>query len=462
MKIGYDQSLQQTQKLIVTPELRQALEILQIPLVELQALVNQELLQNPILEIKDEADGEAQTSTEGDSDDSAGQEIDWADYFHDGSDFGVPRERPSESLPGPDHFGGEIQTLSEHLLSQLRLAGLSQGEQRIGQYLIGLMDHNGFLIGGLDEAAASLKVGFGDVLRVLWVIQGFDPLGVGARDLRECLLIQWNALGADNQLVPRIISDHLEDLASGKFSRVAEALGVTLGEVQRAVDLIRRLDPKPGRRFGTPDDIHYVVPDVLVERVGPDYVVIVNDSLVPRLGINLHYRKMLAGSEGEAKKFLEGKLNSALWFIKSLEQRRLTLTKVVESIVERQRAFFDRGLKFLKPMTLKEVANEVGIHESTVSRAISKKFVQTPRGVFDLKFFFASGVENQAGEGVSSESVKRLMREAMEKEDPFNPLSDQALTGWLEQQGMKISRRTVTKYREELVVPSSTKRKRFR
>ncbi len=468
MKIGHDLSLQQTQKLIVTPELRQALEILQLPLVELQTLINQELLQNPLLEVREDNEGEGQVQAEtlpdeGEPDEGGGPETEWADYFHDGTDLGVAGQRSSDRPgSGPDRFGGQAPTLPEHLHFQLRLAGLTEASFRIGQYLIDSLDHNGFLAGSLDEAASDLKVPAGAVLRILRVIQGFDPPGVGARDLRECLMIQWNALGIDNPLVPRIISDHLDDLASGRLLRVADVTGVPPGEVQKAADLIRRLDPKPGRHFGGLRDIHYVVPDVTVERVGSDYVVIVNDTMVPRLGVNGLYRRMLAGSEGEARKFLEGKLNSAVWFIKSLEQRRLTLTKVVEAIVRSQRPFFDRGLRHLKPLTLKEIADQVGIHESTVSRAISKKYVQTPQGVFELKFFFDSGIEKQGGEGVSAESVKRLIRDAIEKENQYDPLSDQALAGYLEAQGMKISRRTVTKYREELGVPSSARRKRFR
>lgn len=461
MKIGFGLSMQQSQRLMMTPELRQALRILQLPAVELREYIEDELLQNPVLETKDDATDATEDESEAAGD--AGGE-DWTEYFHDGTDLGLPTggvATRSQSELGFEAFYAEAPTLQEHLLAQLQVAELDDALRPVAEFLIGNLDDNGLLTIGLDEVAERFKLQPGDVWQALQVVQGFDPAGVGARNLQECLLLQWETLGKTNPLVPLLIRDHLADLAEGRLSRVAAALGVSPSEVQEAVDLLKTLDPKPGRRFGHPSDIRYVVPDLMVERVGGDYVIIINDAPIPRLAISLQYRKMLRSTEGETRKFLEARLHSAVWLLKSIEQRRLTLYRVMDSIVKRQRAFFEHGVRHLRPMTLREVADMVGVHESTVSRAVAGKYAQTPQGVFELRFFFSRGVEAQPGTGVSAESIKRLMRDLIAGEDSRQPLSDQALADRLRRQGVPISRRTVAKYREEMGLASSAKRKRY-
>lgn len=433
--------------------MRRSLEMLQLPAAELQALIDRELCQNPMLEIKDDT----VAADEGPANGHLGEED-----AEENADWTAGRERRNL---GPELFGRETPTLVDHLRSQLRLAGLTDSDRRIGEYLIESLNADGYLVFPLAELAADLKVPAEEAERVLEVIRSFDPPGVGAADLKECLLIQWDRLrsdapGPDHRLVPRVISGHLEDLAAGRISRIAAILKVSPDEVRQAAEQIRRLDPRPGLRF-TGGEIPYVIPDVMVERVGADYAVTVNDSIIPRLGISAHYRRLAAAAEGEAREFLKGKLNRAVFFVKSLEQRRLTLTRVVEAIMARQRDFFSRGSRFLRPLTLKEVAEEIGVHESTVSRAVSGKYVQTPHGLFEMRFFFSGGTEAEGGEEISSTAVKRLIREAVGREDTRSPLTDQALAELLGGQGLSISRRTVCKYREEMGIPSSAKRKRY-
>ncbi|MFS8640482.1 MAG: RNA polymerase factor sigma-54, partial [Symbiobacteriaceae bacterium] len=262
-------------------------------------------------------------------------------------------------------------------------------------------------------------------------------------------------------LVPEIIRHHLEDLAAGRIPRIAERLGVDCAAVQAAADAIRALDPKPGRRFGGGEQPRYVVPDVFVERVGSEYVVIVNEAPLPRLIVSPHYRRLLETADGQTRRYVEERIQSALWLIKSIEQRRLTLLRVTEAIVRFQRDFFDRGPRYLRPLTLRDVAQAVGVHESTVSRATSGKWAQTPRGMFELKYFFSSGVQMGCGEGVAAEAVKRMIADLIRQEDPSRPLSDQALAEALAAQGIRIARRTVAKYREEMGVPNSGQRRRY-
>lgn len=456
MKLGFQLQVQQTQKLIMTPELRQAIAVLQLPVTELEEFIENELLENPCLEAepRDEPEARSEPSIE------ARKLLEYlgGDY----SGYGVVT-RSGEDEPTFESYRTSELTLHDHLRAQLYLSGLDDEGQRIGEFLIGSLDDHGYLTLTTEDAALYAGIPPGRLDQVLQVVQGFDPVGVGARSLRECLLLQWETIDDGNPLVRRLICDFLGDLGEGRGLRVAEELGATPLELQEAVDLIRLLDPKPGRRFGRPNDTRYVVPDVVVERVGSEYVVIVNEGPVPRLGISGQYRQMLAGSmEADARKYVEDKIHSALWMMKAIEQRRLTLFKVMESILSFQRDFFDHGIRHLRPLTLKDVGNVVGVHESTVSRATSGKYVQTPRGTFDLKFFFSSGVDGAQGSGVAQESVKRLISDLISREDLTEPLSDQSLTERLTQQGMQISRRTVAKYREEMGVPSSNRRKRYK
>ncbi len=472
MRMEYGLYLEQTQKLIMTPELRQAIVILQLPSLELAQYIQQQLTENPVLEIKEEtpereAGREEDAAAEQVVPESETFDLDWQEYFQDGSDLGYIRS-PREQLPESsfESFLTEAPTLHEHLQVQLMLA-LPEGRARhIGEFIIGNIDENGYLRITVEEIARLFDTGQEEVIRVLQVIQGFDPPGVGARNLVECLLLQlqhFNGATAGSH-VQTIIQEHLAELGGGRLAKIGKALGISVEEVQAAADIIRRLDPKPGRRFGHAGDVRYIVPDVVVERVGKEYVVLVNDVSVPRLGINPLYQSLIRREgtcDEDTRRFIEGKLNAAAWIIRSIEHRRLTLYRVVNCIIDFQREFMEKGVKYLKPLTLKQVAEVLGLHESTVSRATSNKYAQTPQGVFELKFFFASGVQNQDGSATSAKSIKRLIQEQVQGEDPKNPLTDQELANRLSSRGIRISRRTVAKYRDEIGIPAVSRRKRY-
>ncbi|MBP2020068.1 RNA polymerase sigma-54 factor [Symbiobacterium terraclitae] len=452
MRLGFNLRMQQTQRLVMTPELRQAIAVLQQPIAELSEVIAGELLDNPCLEAepREAAEGAVRPG-------ETGQLL---DYLRQGEDGGAAapereEERTFEAVtPG-------LPTLAEHLDGQLGLMRLDAGQRRIARFLVGCLDEHGYLRTPVAEIAAQLRVSAQQVEAALEIIQSLDPPGVGARSLAECLLIQWAARGGTNPLVPRLITDHLDDLAAGRIPRIAERLGVSCAEVQAAADAVRTLDPKPGRHFGRADEARYIVPDVVVERVGGEYVVLVNEAPLPRLRVSQHYRRLLDEADGATRRYLEERVQSALWLIRSIEQRRMTLLRVTEAIVRFQRPFFDRGPRYLRPLTLREVAEEVGVHESTVSRATSRKWAQTPQGTFELKYFFSSGVETGRGDAVAAEAVKRLIADLIRQEDPAEPLSDQALTDALSARGLRISRRTVAKYREEMGVPNSARRRRY-
>ena len=468
MKMGFGLTQEQTQKLMMTPELRLAIKILQLSTVELVEYIEQELVENPILEVVEEtgegegqADAEEQPSSEREAEKF---DIDWEHYFDDmdrtrsgAGEYSVQDNVRYES------FVAQVPTLQDHLLFQLSLAKVNEKEKSVGEFFIGNIDDNGYLHCSTDEAAIHCGVAFNDAARVLYTIQGFDPLGVAARDLKECLLIQYNQQGLQNELLRNIIEGYLGEIADGKIMKVAKKLGVSLKQIQTAVDQLKLFDPKPGRNFSPSDNTRYIVPDVVVERISGEYIILVNDVFGPRITINSVYRDLMKGrtTDQEGQKYLETKLNSAVWLLRSIEQRRETLYKVARSIVDFQREFLDKGVKFLKPMNLKHVAEELGIHESTVSRATANKFMQTPRGVLQMKFFFSSGVTNAQGESTSAEAVKKIMSEMVTAEDSEKPLSDQQIVELLKIRGIDISRRTVAKYRDEMGVLPSSRRRRY-
>ena len=472
MRLGYSLHLEQTQKLIMTPELRQAITILQMPVLELSQYVEEQLLENPLLETKDDLEDSAgETATQEqptqdkdkDHDKDKDRDMDWLEYFQDKTDLGIIKPRREEINEFTyENFLAVAPTLQEYLMQQLSLAAGTPEDSEIGEYLIGNIDDNGYLNVELEEAAATLERNPESVQRVLAMIQGFDPTGVGARNLQECLRLQLEQVPDAPNLALIIIQAHLADLAAGRITKISVALNVTPKEVQDLADFVRTLDPKPGRKFSSGTDTKYVVPDVIVEKVNGEYIVLVNDTSIPRLSINRAYKEALSGKVDEdAKRFVEDRLHSAASLIRGIEQRRLTMYRVVNCIIEQQRAFFDKGIKYLKPMTLKQVAEILGLHESTISRATSTKFMQAPQGVFELKFFFASGVDNHGGDATSSESIKKSLAEMVEQENPANPLSDQRLTDMLLARGINIARRTVAKYRDELGIPPTTLRKRY-
>lgn len=482
MKLGYELTIEQSQKLVMTPELIQAIQILQFNTQELESFVDEQLLINPILEA--ESHGEANQNESNDSSDSnernldeyqkeepsakKDEEFDWSEYFKEREFDDISYKQNEYHKQDPleftfEHFATNEITLTEHLMFQLQFAPIKKSCRQIGRYIIESLDDNGYMTLKEEEIATNLNVSLDKINIVMEAIHNFDPLGVGAKDLKECLIIQLKAMGEDTEFVREIVYNHLEDIAANRLGNIAKSLGICVKEVQELSDVIKGLEPKPGRQFSSANETRYIVPDVTVEKVDGEYVVTINESSVPKLNVSTVYKKMLMESEKDSNisKFLSDKLNSALWLIKSIEQRRQTIYNVVKAVVKYQIDFFEEGPKHLKTLTLKQIADEVGIHESTVSRSINGKYMQSPRGVFELKYFFTSGVSNASGQGVASESIKTFIKEIVDSENPSSPYSDQAIVEMLKEKGFDISRRTVAKYRDEMKLPSSSKRKRY-
>ncbi|WP_026478332.1 RNA polymerase factor sigma-54 [Alkaliphilus transvaalensis] len=464
MRMGYNLQLEQSQKLVMTPQLQQAIKILQLNAIELDQFIQKEIEVNPFLEVNEAFESDYEKSIQEAKKEKPTQEVDWKEYSEDYSRGDHYSKGP---YSGENDFSYENilshkTTLQDHLMTQYHLTLLGKNYYDIGEFIIYSLDENGYLNMPIEEIAKEFNIEMATVEDILKVIQTFEPSGIAARSLKECLLIQLSHLGVDDRRVYRIVNEFLEDIADNKYPLVAKNMNIAVEEVQKICDFIRTLEPKPGRKFSLVNH-NYIVPDVVIKKVGAEYVVIINDYNGPRLMIREDYRRMLSTSDenSETVKYINDKLNSASWLIKSIEQRRQTIFRVVEMIIDKQRDFFEYGKKHLKPMTLKEVADRIDVHESTVSRATNGKYVETPLGTFELKYFFSSGIEGENGEGVSAESVKSFLKEIIEGEDPKKPLSDNKITELLSKKGLNISRRTVAKYREDLLIPASSKRKRF-
>lgn len=464
MRLSYNLNLQQTQKLVMTPELKQAIEILQYNSVELNNFIQQELMSNPVLE---------RQQVKGDSDNSLNKEeknqkdiIDMKKLFseYDRSKYKsrVNNYEEKEEHSYENYLSTET-TLTEHLLFQLQFTMLKGKNKIIGKYIVENINGNGYLKISNDEICKKFNVEDKEVEDIIQIVQTFDPVGVGARSLSECLIIQLKQNNVTDKLIHGIIQDHLDDLGNNKIGNIAKKLNVSIEKVQEIGDFIRTLEPKPGRIFSSSRDTRYVTPDITVEKVNGEYIVIIRDSTAPRLSINHYYRKLLLNNEMEdnASTYINKKLNSALKLIRCIQQRRNTIYNVVKAIIDYQLDFFEKGIIYLKPLTLREIADEIGVHESTVSRAINGKYMQCPKGIFELKYFFQSGVSSSLGEGVSAESIKSIIKDLIQNENSKKPLSDQAISNELNKSGVKISRRTVAKYRDELGIPSSSKRRRY-
>lgn len=458
MRLTHDVFLEQQQKLLMTPELRQAIAILQMSTLELTEYIQKEMEENPFLEEREEQ-GDSESEQENDNE----KMEEWLEYFND-RDIGYT-QREKEEEKSFDNFLTRRPSLYEHLEFQLHIASKEEDHLVIGNYLLGSIDNCGYLCIDLDEVASKLNVSRARAEETLELIQSFHPHGVGARDLAECLLLQLRHYGKESDMAREIIQHHLGDLARGKLNKISQSLGVPVQEVQDIGDLIRTLDPKPGLQYSNNNEIKYVLPDVFVEKVEGEYVVIVNDFNFPRLIINHVYESILRQPNSfsqDARKYLEDKMGSAIWLIRSIEQRRMTLYKVACCIVDIQSEFLDRGVQYLKPLNLKQVADIVDVHESTVSRATTNKYAQTPQGLFELKYFFSTGVQSYHGtHKVSSKSIKHMVEEIVAAEDPTKPLSDDAISKVLNKKGIRISRRTVAKYRQELGILSTMARKRY-
>jgi len=479
MALEMRQQLKMSQQLVMTPQLQQAIKLLQMTRVELQDVVRQELEENPLLEeaaeFEEIADAgqlefsEKEVDPVSVSDDinfhevEAGSESlrDWDSYldgysYTSGEQYNGDDERPSfENLLTRDG------TLADHLLWQLHMGHFTEREVSVGEEIVGNIDEDGYLRSSVAEIAESLGTSEDEVLPVLEQIQQFDPPGVASRDLRESLLFQARFLGMGGSVVERILQDHLKELETRKYREIARILGVDLNQILAAAKIISGLDPKPGRIFGS-EEVHYISPDIFVTKLGDDYLVMLNDEGLPNLRISPHYTdfRSQGSTHGGTGEYISEKMRSALWLIKSIQQRQRTIYRVAKSIIAFQRDFLDYGIEHLKPLVLRDVADDIGMHESTISRVTSNKYMQTPQGLFELKYFFNSGLSRTGGDFVASESVKCRIREIIEKEDPKKPYSDQKIVEMLAGETIHIARRTVTKYREMLKLGSSSERKR--
>jgi len=474
-------SLRQSQRVVMTPLLQQAIQLLQLSTLELQEVVQKELLENPLLEEMpvDGAEtpeaGEATPSAEAtpaptvepitvDPPPTAERQTDELPFDPISVMFDEPEERSlvaqeeREDVPF-ENMVRSVSSLADHLEEQLRFATEDPAARRIGAEIIGNLDEDGYLRAELEEIAQRCAATPEEVERVLTeMIQKFDPIGVGARTISECLLLQLRSNPPVDPVSVEIVERHFEDLSRRRYADIARALKLSADRIMESVEEIMALEPKPGRRFGG-NDSRYIVPDVFVYKLGSDYTVVLNEEGIPRLRVNSLYRSLLRSSGDEARQYVEQKLRSALWLIKSVDQRQRTLRKVTQSIVKFQREFLDKGLPYLRPLALRDVGEDISMHESTISRVTTNKYVETPQGLFELKFFFHSGIASGDGEMVSSVSVKKMIQDLLGNEDATKPLSDQEVAGILKGRGLTIARRTVAKYREELgILPSHQRR----
>ncbi len=467
MKMNFNLNLVQTQKLIMTPELKQAIEILQYNSMELNEFIQDELLNNPVLQNAPSASEEVEKAPEPEktsNDDDVYDKIDWkavAGEFEDGRGRQTTYEHKEDV--NYDNFVASEESLAEHLKFQLQMTTLSELEIKAALYVIDNINENGYLEVDYDDVAKASGLDPDSSETIIQTIQTFDPPGVASRSLEECLLVQLTHFNDDVSIECRIVASYLDDLASNRMQKIAKALNISLEITQIACDRIRKLEPKPGREFASLREVRYITPDVYIDKIEGKYVIRVSESSAPKLYINAYYRSLLRQESvnENAIGYINKKLTSALKLIKSIEQRRNTIYRVVESIINIQYDFFEKGPMYLKPLNLKDVADEIGVHESTVSRAVNGKYLQCGQGLFEIKHFFQSGVTGAFGEGVSAESIKVLIKDLVTSEDPKKPLSDQKISNELGKAGIKVSRRTIAKYRDELNIPSTSKRKRF-
>jgi RNA polymerase sigma-54 factor len=471
-------SLRQSQRVVMTPLLQQAIQLLQLSTLELQEVVQKELLENPLLEevspeTGDPAEGpptpdpvgstapeapppEPPPSTSERQTDDLPFDL-TAVMFDDHEERSLVAQEDREELPF-ENIVRSVSSLTDHLDEQLRFATEDPVVRQLGTEIIGNLDEDGYLRAEVPEIAQRYQVPVETVEKVLALVQSFDPPGVAARSIQECLLIQLRSDPNPDPVSVEIVEDHFDDLTRRRYPDIARALKLPVDRVMESIEEIMGLEPKPGRRFGG-NDSRYIVPDVFVYKLGNDYTVVLNEDGIPRLRVNALYRSLLRSSGDEARQYVEQKLRSAVWLIKSVDQRQRTLRKVTQSIVKFQREFLDRGLAYLRPLSLRDVGEDISMHESTISRVTTNKYVETPQGLFELKYFFHSGIASGDGEMVSSVSVKKMIQDLLANEDPAKPLSDQEVAVILKGRGLTIARRTVAKYREEVgILPSHQRR----
>jgi RNA polymerase sigma-54 factor len=469
VRMGLEQGLR------MTPQLQQAIKLLQLSRLELETQIRKEIEENPILEELAEGPGEevsagaeGETPAEGDRETQKDQdpqrqdELDWeavADMQY------KPQTNMSggnEEIMNYENLISTTTSLYDHLMWQMRNSGLSEEEQMLVSTLISHIDDDGYLKTPVQQIAEDEGLNADDLESVVPYVQEFDPPGVGARDLTECLLIQAKHLQEDTHDLVDLIKNHLKNLEKKNYEAIAKAMNRPVGDVVEMCKIIYTMDPKPGRAW-MPNETHYVTPDVYVYKVGDDYMVSLNEDGLPRLRISSFYKAMLQSKQkgDKTQEYIQDKLKSAVWLIKSIHQRQRTIFKVTESIVKKQRDFFERGPAFLRPMILRDIAEDIGMHESTVSRVTTAKYVHTPRGIFELKYFFNSGINTEDGDAMASESVKLKIKDLVSGEDNQNPLSDQKIVDLLKKEGIQIARRTVAKYRDVLKILPSSRRKKY-
>jgi len=493
MSIEIKQHLKLSQQLVMTPQLQQAIKLLQLSRMELVDMVHEEMMENPVLEDSIEtsaeqqkqredfdAPGDAEARIEGagetelapidttkmerepevKTDGAAVNEIDWENYL---DNYTMAPPMPayrgnSDELPSLESTLTKRSSLFDHLLWQLKLTSMNDEEQAVGMLIIGNLDPDGYLKDPpLSDIAADSRVSLEYAEDVLKKVQKLDPVGVAARTLEECLLIQADHLALDDELVIAIIKGHLGNLEKKNYPAIARDLKEPLEEIYEAAKAVMELDPRPGRQYSA-DEPHYITPDVYVHKVGDKFFVVPNDDGLPKLKISSFYRTALSGSP-QAREYIQDKLRSAQWLIRSIQQRQRTIVKVTESIIKFQREFFEKGVAYLKPLILRDVAEDISMHESTISRVTTNKYIHTPQGLFELKYFFNSGISRVDGDEVASEAVKNKIKAIIGAEDAKHPHSDQKIVELLRDQNIDIARRTVAKYREQLGILSSSKRK---
>lgn len=480
MELGLQQSLVLTQQLVMTPQLQQAIKLLQLSRIELAEMIQQEIEQNPALDESstEETSNNKITAKESKSSSTEKEkpvkevtieekertDTDWENYINEYNSTGrTYTETENIQAPNYEAFTSEKKTLKDHLQWQLRLSDLSKQEEQIGVMIIGNLNLDGYLCSSVEEIAKACSSDIESVENVLSILQTFDPPGICARDLCETLLIQIQHLGLDNPIIIEIIKNHLKNLENRNSKKIAQALKISEDDVRAAVGIIQYLEPKPGRKFST-DEPAYITPDIYVYRYEEEFKIVMNDDGLPKLRINSFYKDAVAKNRKlskETKDYLNDKMRSASWLIKSIHQRQKTIYLVMESILKFQKDFFEKGIAYLKPLILKEIAEDIEMHESTISRVTTNKYAYTPQGLFELKYFFNSSIQRNGGESMASASVKDKIRLLIEKEDPKKPLSDEKLADILQVSNIQIARRTVAKYRKALNILPSNKRKQL-
>ena len=456
MKMDFTLNLTQEQKLIMTQQMQLSVKLLQMSSFELQEYMEKEFQENPVLEAKYEENSET---------DKFKDRIDYKElikYFEFDNYGSQSYGNYDEDEVSPFNFISNSKSLKEYLHEQIGELNENDYLKSICDYIIENIDNRGYLDTTLEEICKEIKCNKELGEKALSIVQSLEPDGIGARDIKECLNIQLRKKGEEDDLIYKIIEEHIENLADNKYNIIAKDLNISLKDVQHYGDIIKSLEPKPSRGFFTGDEVKYVIPDAYIRKIDGVYHIIMNDSLLPKLSINSIYKDIINNEKDKfAVEYVKDRINSAMFLIKSVEHRKSTIYKVLEKILELQKDYFEYGEEYLKPMTLKEIADNLGMHESTISRAIRDKYIYTSRGTIRIKDLFTIGYNNEQGEDISVKNIKNQIKKLVEEEDKTKPLSDQAICDELNNMNMNISRRTVAKYREELGIKSSSKRKRF-